>query len=116
MLARACEPQRSSLPAPDAIQLFYEGWNGEAHTREGWAVVERPRERPLLRDANFLHLNHARGLWTWFADAYAALLLFLALSGVFVLRGRNGLGGRGKWFVLAGFAIPLAFIIVLRYL
>jgi uncharacterized membrane protein YhdT len=34
---------------------------------------------------------------------------------MFVLRGRKGLTGRGKWFVLAGLVIPVAFLIVLRY-
>jgi hypothetical protein len=70
----------------------------------------------VLRDANYLHLNHPKGLWTYVADAYAALLLLLAVTGMFVLRGKKGLAGRGKWFVLAGLALPVAFLIVLRYL
>jgi hypothetical protein len=35
---------------------------------------------------------------------------------MFVLKGKKGLAGRGKWFVLAGLAVPVAFLIVLRYL
>jgi uncharacterized membrane protein YhdT len=49
------------------------------------------------------------------ADTYAVLLLVMAVTGLFVLKGRKGLAGRGKWFVLAGLVVPLAFIL-LRYL
>jgi len=54
-------------------------------------------------------------VWTWVADVYAFLLLFMAVTGMFVLKGRQGLAGRGKWFILAGLVVPLAFI-ALRYL
>jgi hypothetical protein len=122
MLAAALErldleiPQESFRPDPETLQLFYDGWSVEVFATEGRAVIERPRDRFLLRDFNFLHLNHPKKLWTWVADIYAALLLFLAVTGMFVLKGKVGLGGRGKWFVLAGLLVPLIFLIVLRYL
>ena len=50
------------------------------------------------------------------ADAYAILLLLLAVTGMFVLKGKKGLSGRGKWFVVAGLVLPVVFLIVLRYL
>ena len=122
MVGRAAElldlppPERSFRPAPDQLQLFYDGWSVEVSAVEGLAVIERPRDRFLLRDANYLHLNHPKGWWTLVADAYALLLLLLAVTGMFVLKGKKGLTGRGKWFVLAGLVVPLAFLIVLRYL
>ena len=103
-------PKSSFRSAPHLVALFYEGWSVTADAAAGTALVERPHERPVLFDANFLHLNRPKGLWTWFADAYALLLAFLAVSGMFVLKGRNGLAGRGKWFVLAGLLVPLAFL------
>jgi len=109
-------PRESFRPSPEVLELFYEGWSAEVFASEGRAVVERPRDRFLLRDFNFLHLNHGKGLWTFVADLYAGLLAFLAISGIILLRGKRGLAGRGKWFVLAGLALPLAFVIVLRYL
>ena len=122
MVAQAIErlnlprPNESFRPAPEVLQLFYEGWSVEVFATEGRAVLERPRDRFLLRDFNFLHLNHGKGLWTFVADLYAGLLVFLAISGSIMLKGKKGLAGRGKWFVLIGLAVPLAFVIVLRYL
>ena len=39
-------------------------------------------------------------------DIFAVALAFLALSGIFLIKGRKGLAGRGKWFLAAGAAIP----------
>jgi len=38
------------------------------------------------------------------------LLFLLALSGLFMIGGRKGLMGRGKWFVLAGVLVPAVFV------
>ena len=109
-------PRESFRSAPDVLELYYEGWSAEVFASEGRAVVERPKGRFLLRDFNFLHLNHGKGLWTFVADLYAGLLTLMAISGIIMLKGKKGLAGRGKWFVLAGLAVPLVFVIVLRYL
>ena len=115
ILALPGAPRDSFRPSPERIEIFYDGWSAEANVTAGWARIERPRSRFLLRDFNFLHLNHPKGAWTWIADAYALLLAFLSVSGLFMLGGRKGLSGRGKWFVLAGLLLPAAFIVVLRY-
>jgi len=109
-------PDESFRPAPEQVHLFYDGWSVEADAIAGRAVIERPRDRPLLRDMNFLHLNHPKGVWTFVADLYGGLLLLLAVSGLFMLKGRLGLAGRGKWFVGAGLLVPVVFVVVLRYL
>jgi hypothetical protein len=109
-------PVSSFRSAPHLVDLFYDGWNVKADAFAGTATIERPRERPFLRDANFLHLNHPKGIWTWMADLYAVALGFLAVSGLFILRGKTGLAGRGKWFLLAGVVLPLAYLVAVRYL
>lgn len=101
--------------SPTKITVFFEGTTVDADIETGVAIIETSRDRPVFRDLNFLHLNHAKGWWTWIADLYAAGLIVLAVSGLVMIRGRNGFGGRGKWFFALGVAIPLAFV-VLRYL
>jgi len=110
------EPTETFRSSPNKIQLFYDGWNVEAELQTGTAVIERPHDRVLLRDLNFLHLNHPKGLWTYFADLYAVALAFLAISGLMILRGKQGFGGRGKWLFAIGLAIPIVFVLLLRYL
>ncbi len=109
-------PKEAFRSRPEVVELFYDGWSVRADATEGVATVERPRDRPVLRDFNFLHLNHPKGAWTFVADLYAAALVFMAGSGVLIARGRRSLTRRGKWWVMAGIAVPAAFVVVLRYL
>ena len=75
------------------------------------SVAEKGQSpRFILRIMNWLHLNRGKKAWTYFADGYAAMLVFLALSGMFMLPGRRGLIGRGGVLVLIGVALPLLYV------
>lgn len=97
---------------PDAktLQIFVENNTVTVNLQTGNIIQEKTRKRPLLYEANFLHLNHAKKLWTWFADLYALALGVLAITGLFVLRGKKGISGRGAWLVAIGLVIPLFFL------
>lgn len=99
-------------PDPGSLRIFLDGTTVDVDLAAGEAVVQEVRDRPGLRQANFLHLNHPKKLWTYMADAYAAALALLAITGLFVLRGRNGITGRGAWLTAAGVIIPAAFLLL----
>lgn len=100
-------------PDPATVQIFLDDASTvTVDLDHGEASVEEVSDRPGLRMANFLHLNHARKLWTWMADVYAVALAVLAVTGLFVLRGRKGITGRGAWLTAAGVAIPVAFLLL----
>ncbi|APF19033.1 hypothetical protein Calab_3376 [Caldithrix abyssi DSM 13497] len=106
------QPESSFRPSPKEIHVFFKNKTLKLDVLSGkgeWEIVEK---RPLLYEFNYLHLNHAKRWWTYFADLYAVALLFLAISGMFVLKGKNGLAGRGKWLTAIGFLIPIFFLIV----
>ncbi len=105
------QPESTFRPTADRIQLFYTNLKIEVNLQTGSGFKEETKEKPLLYEFNYLHLNHAKKLWTYFADLYAVALLFLAISGIFVLKGRKGFAGRGKWLVGLGIVIPIAFLI-----
>jgi len=58
-----------------------------------------------------LHVN-PETWWLLFSDIFAGALVLIALTGLFIGRGRYGLTGRGKWFVGAGVIAPLAAILL----
>jgi len=88
------------------LQLFLDGWTCSIDLPTGKAVLEGHRPRPVLYTLNQMHLNARKGVWVWVADGFAVALVLLALSGLFILKGRQGLEGRGKWFVAAGVLLP----------
>jgi uncharacterized membrane protein YhdT len=50
--------------------------------------------------------------WSPVADFFAVSLLFLAFSGLFLVKGKKGLAGSGKWFLLAGLLVPLLYVLL----
>lgn len=94
----------------DNLKIFLENNNISVNLSTGAVHMEKHVKRKVLYYANFLHLNHAKKLWTWVADLYAIALGLLAITGLFVLRGKKGIKGRGGILAIAGFLIPLIFI------
>lgn len=80
--------------------------------KSGTLMVEGQRPRFLLRTANWLHLNRGKKAWTLIADGYAVFLLFLASSGLFMIRGPKGLVGRGAILAALGAAVPIAYVVL----
>lgn len=98
------------LPEPGTLRILRENHTIDVVLATGAVHHEIVTPRPVLRAANFLHLNEAKRAWTWIADAFAVALIVLALTGMFLLRGKNGITGRGKWLVASGVLLPLVFV------
>jgi len=77
-------------------------------------VVEIVKDRRGLQEMNFLHLNQPRAWWTYMADLYAVALLALAVTGLFMLKGKKGITGRGAWLTTVGVLIPVVFLWLYR--
>jgi hypothetical protein len=102
------EPRAVFRPDVATLQLFYENETYAIDLPTGAVIVDGVRKRPVLWEMNQLHLNTPKGAWTWLADLYAAALLFVSVTGLFVLKGRTGITGRGAWLTAIGAVIPLA--------
>jgi hypothetical protein len=98
----------------DELEVLFEHRTLHVNAATGHVLDEDQRPRFFVRAANWLHLNRGKKAWTYFADAYAVGLLFLATSGMFMLAGKKGLFGRGIFFVAAGVAIPLVYLALVR--
>jgi hypothetical protein len=98
----------------DELEILFEHRTLHVTVANGHVVDEGQKPRFFVRAANWLHLNRGKKAWTYFADSYAAGLLFLATSGLFMLAGKKGLFGRGMFFVAAGVAIPLVYLALVK--
>jgi len=106
--------ESSFRPSAEELNIYLTNHTIHLNIKTGKGRHEFVKERFLLRDFNFLHLNHAKKWWTYFSDLYAVSLLFLAISGLFVLKGKKGLAGRGKWLTLIGIIIPIIFLMLYK--
>ena len=107
------EVPREVYRASDAqLDVVFDKRTFHVDTTTGIVHEEGQAARPLLRVANWLHLNRGKKAWTYIADFYAVFLLFLALSGLFMIPGRKGLLGRGAVVALLGAAVPIAYVVL----
>ena len=103
---------RHSSVGGDALKMFFKGGSSlEIDMNNGTALYEKVRRRPLFSSLNRLHYNPTRW-WTWFSDIFAASLLIITLTGLFMVQGPKGLKGRGGIEFLIGILIPLLFIFI----
>jgi hypothetical protein len=97
--------------AGDEVRLEYP--NGSKVTAIGDTVTAQKRDsRFFFRVANWLHATRGKAAWKYISDIYAALLLYLAISGIFMIKGKLGLRWRGTLLIGVGLAAPVAYIVL----
>lgn len=99
-------------PDPFTIKIFQNGNTISVDLNTGRSIQEKVRKRFVFYESNLLHLNRIKGWWTLIADLYAAMLGIVAITGLFVLRGKKGITGRGAWLTSIGILVPVIFLII----
>ena len=97
---------------PNEIDIFLEKRTISANVTTGIVSLEKIRNRKVFKKMNFLHLNTPKKLWTWVSDIFAVSLILLAITGLFMIKGKKGFKGRGKWLFALGMLIPILFLFV----
>jgi hypothetical protein len=100
------------FPSDKKMKIYLSDGSILVNLQDGRGCYETIRRRPVLYEANRLHVNPAKW-WRIFSDIFAGSLIVIALTGLLVARGSQGLLGRGKWLVGAGLIVPLAAMVFL---
>jgi len=99
------------FPTQDQVKIYYDNASLHIHLTEGKGVYEKVSRRPIFYQSNVLHRNSVHG-WKWASDVFAGMLILINLTGLFILKGKHGLSGRGKWLIAAGAVPPLIALVV----
>jgi hypothetical protein len=88
--------------------------NGEVvfDPETGQGTMQYLQKRPIIFGMNKLHKATLGTTWKWVSDIMAVILLFVAISGLFLLKGKRGLKRWGWWLTIAGFVVPLIFALL----
>lgn len=92
------------------VRLMLDGGIGVYNSVDGRVDYEVHKKNHFVYWINKLHYNKVHG-WSIMANIFAVSLIFFALSGLFMVRGKKGISGRGKWFLLIGLLIPICYVI-----
>ena len=99
------------FPSATELKVFIKGGNILLDLETGSGYLEKISRRPLLHVVNYLHYNPGKW-WTLFSDIFAGALIIISLSGLFIIRGKNGIKKRGVFLIVAGIILPLLYIIL----
>lgn len=98
------------FPSENEVMIYLTGGHVSLLLNTGEGSIVKVRNRPVFREFNFLHYNKPKQLWTWFSDFFAGSLVLMAFTGLFILKGKNGIKYRGAILSIAGILVPLAFL------
>ncbi len=93
------------------VRIYFQDGYININKQTGKGELEIIRKRPFFKEINWLHYN-PNVWWTIFADIFAFSLLLLAISGLFIIKGKNSIKGRGAWLTIAGLLIPIIFFLI----
>ncbi len=97
-------------PDHSTLKIFLKGGSLTVNTETGQALIEKVTRRPVFYYVNILHYNPGK-LWTYFSDFFCIAMILLAITGLFIIKGKKGISGRGAWLTILGVVIPLWFLI-----
>lgn len=101
----------SYFPAGNKLTIFLVGGTVQVNTETGEGYREVVGKRPVFYQANFLHYNPGVW-WKWFSDIFCVALILVTITGLFIIKGKNGITGRGAILTAAGIILPIVFLIL----
>lgn len=103
------------FPTGNQVKIYYEDASLHLNLSTGKGVYESVSSRAVFYEVNVLHRNSVKG-WKWAADVFAIMLIVINITGLFILRGKYGLSGRGKWLIAAGTLPPVIAILIMYFI
>jgi hypothetical protein len=93
----------------DHSRLMLQGGIGVYNSVTGVVDYEQHSKNEFIYWINKLHYNKVKG-WSVMGDLFAFSLIFFAVSGLFMVKGKHGIARRGKWYLIGGILIPILYI------
>jgi uncharacterized protein len=105
------QPKVHDFSTPTLVKIYYDNASLLVDLSGKTGTYEKVQRRPLIYQTNVLHRNSLKG-WKWASDVFGVLLIFITVSGWFMLKGKYGIMGRGKWLIAAGLLPPIVALII----
>lgn len=99
------------FPTGNKVTIFIEGGFVQINALTGEGVIEKISKRPLFYQINFLHYNPGRW-WKYFSDIFSVSLMIVTITGLFIIKGKNGITKRGAILTIIGIILPLLFLLI----
>lgn len=78
----------------------------------GQGKIVRYKTTPILGQMTKLHVDTSKW-WIYYSDIFGIAMVTIAITGMFIEKGRNSFRKRGWWLALLGLIFPLIFLFLL---
>lgn len=102
------------FPSETDLKVFLKEGTVYVDLETGEGLVELSKRRMFFKPMNYLHYNPVK-YWTWYSDIFSGALILVAISGLFIARGKKGITGRGAWMTVLGILIPIVFLLIFYF-
>ncbi len=102
------------FPNENRLKVFLKNGTLSLDLNNGQGIIETIKKRPIFKPINYLHYNPIKW-WTWFSDIFSGALILIAISGLFILKGKKGITKRGAWLTVLGILIPIIYLLIFYY-
>ncbi|WP_321281916.1 PepSY-associated TM helix domain-containing protein [Marinifilum fragile] len=94
------------IPAEDVYNIYVKGGLGKYYPYDGKIELTTYKKIPIYKFVNDIHYNSGKR-FSSIAMIYAIGLIFFAISGAVMVKGKKGFKKRGVWLMIIGFIIPV---------
>jgi len=99
------------FPSGNKVTIFINDGFVQINALTGEGVIQKISKRPLFYQINFLHYNPGRW-WKYFSDIFCVALILVTITGLFIIKGKNGITKRGAILTIIGIILPLLFLFI----
>jgi hypothetical protein len=96
----------------NTLKISYASHDVQVDITTGKGKIETYRIIPLLGHMTKLHLDTSKW-WIYYSDVFGIGMLIIAITGMFIERGKNSFQARGWKLALIGIIFPLIFLFLL---
>jgi len=94
------------IPVDETYKIYVKGGLGEYEPYSGKVIVKTFKKILVFKFVNDIHYNSGNR-FTIMGVVYALVLIFFAISGAIMAKGKKGFMKRGVWFMIVGLIIPV---------
>lgn len=96
----------------NTLRINYTNHETEIDLTNGKGKITIYKTTPLLGQMTKLHIDTSQW-WIYYSDIFGVAMLTIAITGMFIERGKNSFRSRGWKLALAGIVFPLVFLFLL---
>lgn len=96
----------------NVLRISYVNHDADIDLTTGNTTIVHYKITPLLGQMTILHVDTSKW-WIYYSDVFGAAMLVIAVTGMFIEKGKNSFRARGWKLALAGIIFPLVFLFLL---